>query len=40
MGEVSTIHIPNKKIMIKKALNDPDFMVNTKCDPKIFFYKC
>lgn len=40
MGEVPTIHIPNKKNLIKKALNDPDFMVNTKCDPGQFFYKC
>ena len=40
MGEVPTIHIPNKKLLIKKALNDTDFMVNTKCDPGQFFYKC
>lgn len=38
MVNVSTIHIPYKKELIKKALNDTDFMVNTKCDAKIFFY--
>ncbi len=40
IGAVPTIHIPNKKILIKKALNDTDFMVNTKCNPGQFFYKC
>jgi len=40
MGEVPTIHIPNDKALIKKALNDSDFMVNTKCDPSQYFYKC
>lgn len=39
-GEVPTIHIPNKKDLIKKTLNDPDFMVNTKCSPGEYFYKC
>jgi len=40
IGEVPTIHIPNKKLLIKKALNNTDFMVNTKCAPGQFFYKC
>ena len=38
MGSVPTLHIPNKKALIKKALENEDFMVNTKCDPGIFFY--
>lgn len=40
MVNVPTIHIPNKKELIKKALNDTDFMVNTKCSAKIYFYPC
>ena len=40
MGDVPTLHIPNKKSLIKKALEDEDFMVNTKCDPDVFFYPC
>ena len=40
MGNVPTLHIPNKKSLIKKALEDEDFMVNTKCDSNVYFYKC
>lgn len=40
MANVPTIHIPNKKELIKKALNDTDFMVNTKCSAAVFFYPC
>ncbi len=40
MGDVPTLHIPNKKSLIKKALENEDFMVNTKCDPGVFFYPC
>ena len=40
MNKVPTIHIPNKKELIKSALNDSNFMVNTKCEPKQAFYKC
>ena len=29
MDEVPTLHIPNKKTLIKKALENPDFMVNS-----------
>jgi len=39
MSEVPTIHIPNKKSLIEKALNDPDFKVSTKCKAGIFYYK-
>lgn len=38
MKNVPTIHLPLKKELIKKTLQDPDFMVNTKCYSKIFFY--
>ena len=40
MGKVPTIHIPNKKELIKTALNDTDFMVGTKCSASIYFYEC
>ena len=40
MDKVPTIHIPNKKILIEKTLNDEDFMVNTKCKPGVYFYPC
>ena len=40
MGSVPTFHVPNKKSLIKKALEDSDFMVSTKCDPGVFFYTC
>lgn len=40
MGSVPTIHLPNKKELIKKALNDSEFMVNTKCAAGIYFYPC
>ncbi|MBE0344226.1 hypothetical protein E4V51_30870, partial [Paenibacillus sp. 28ISP30-2] len=37
---VPTVHIPNKKELIRVALNDTDFMVNSKCDANIYFYPC
>jgi len=40
MSKVPTLHVPNRKALIKKALEDTDFMVNTKCDPDIYFYPC
>ena len=40
MGEVPTIHVPNKKALIRKALEDDDFKVQTKCDPKVYFFPC
>lgn len=39
MSDVPTLHIP-KKILIKSALNDPDFMVASKCKAGTYFYKC
>jgi MTH538 TIR-like domain (DUF1863). len=38
MKNVPTIHIPNKKVWIEKALKDEDFMVNTKCGAGKYFY--
>lgn len=40
MVDVPTLHVPNKKVLIKKALNDPDFMINTKGKPNTYFYPC
>lgn len=40
MANVPTIHIPYKKELIRKALNDTDFMVNTKCSANVYFYSC
>ena len=40
MEDVPTLHVPNKKALIKKALEDPDFMVSTKCAPDTFFFTC
>ena len=40
MSNVPTLHIPNKKALIKKALENEGFMVNTKKDADIYFYPC
>lgn len=40
MGNVPTIHLPYKKELIKKALSDTDFMVNSKCSISTYFYPC
>jgi len=40
MNNVPTMHIPNKKILIRSALNDSDFMVASKCKAETYFYKC
>ena len=40
MDSVPTLHIPNKKTLIEKALTDRDFMVNTKKDAAKSFYPC
>lgn len=39
-NNVPTLHIPNKKYLIHSALNDPDFMVASKCNAGKYFYKC
>lgn len=40
MANVPTLHVPNKKALIKSALNDTDFMVNTKASANTYFYPC
>jgi MTH538 TIR-like domain (DUF1863) len=40
MNKIPTLHIPFKKSLIKSALNDTDFMVNSKCTAKKYFYEC
>ncbi len=40
MANVPTLHVLNKKALIEKALNDPDFKVATKCDAGVYFYPC
>jgi hypothetical protein len=38
MGNVPTLHVPNKKALIKKALEDKNFMVTTKCNAGTYFF--
>lgn len=40
MNNVPTMHIPMKKSIIKDALNNSGFMVATKREAGIYFYKC
>lgn len=40
MEEVPTIHIPNRKSLIRTALNNRKFRVQTKADPDLFFFRC
>ena len=40
MKEVPTMHIPNNKALILKALKDSDFTVGKKCQPGEYFYPC
>lgn len=40
MKSVPTLHIPNDKEIIRNALNDTDFMVNSKCVVDSYFYTC
>ena len=40
MGEVPTMHVPSKKSLIKKALEDKDFSVTTSCKPAKYFFSC
>lgn len=39
-NKVPTMHIPNKKALIKAALSDPDFMIATKATAISYFYNC
>ena len=40
MAQVPTIHVPNDKALIKKALENEKFMINTKGDPEEYFFPC
>lgn len=40
MNQVPTLHIPNKKALIKSALEDKNFMINTAKDAGKYFYTC
>ena len=38
MSKVPTIHVPYSKTLIRKALSNEDFMVNSKTSAGIYFY--
>lgn len=38
--DVPTLHIPNKKSLIRSALSNSKFMINSKGSAGIYFYKC
>lgn len=40
MSSVPTIHVPNKKHLIRRALEDDDFKVQTKGEANYYFYQC
>ena len=40
MENVPTLHVPNKKHLIQKALQNDDFNVQTKRQPGSFFFPC
>ena len=40
MVEVPTIHVPNKKRLIRNALEQDDFTVQKKRDPAVVFFSC
>ena len=40
MTDVPTLHLPKSQSLIKKALQDDDFKVQTKGESKVFFYPC
>ena len=40
MNSVPTLHVPNKKQLIRKALEDDKFKVQTKGEAGVFFYPC
>lgn len=39
MSKVPTLHIPNSQALIRSALEDEDFMVNTKTAVSRYYYK-
>ena len=40
MNNVPTLHVPNKKQLIRKALGNGKFKVQTKGEAGVFFYPC
>ena len=40
MESVPTLHLPNKKILIRNGLKNSSFMVQTKDDADVYFYPC
>ncbi len=40
MASVPTIHVPNKQSLVKQALRDDDFRVQSKGTAGMFFYRC
>ena len=40
MESVPTIHVPNDKSLIRRALGDKDFAVGSNCKCSTFFYPC
>ena len=40
MEMVPTIHVPSKKALIRKALEDDGFTVQKKRDPGVYFFPC
>ena len=40
MDAIPTIHVPMRKALIKKTLEDPDFMVQTAGSARPHFYRC
>lgn len=38
-SKVPVLHLPFKQSLIKQALENKDFMINTKCEAKDYFYK-
>lgn len=38
MGSVPTLHVPLQKDAIQKALNNSNFCISKKCEPKIYRY--
>ena len=40
MLDVPTLHVPNQKSLIRRALQNDNFKVQTKCESGISFYPC
>lgn len=40
IDDVPTLHVPNKKVLIKRALKNSDFQVESKGPVNTFFYPC